>query len=216
MKQLLLLLALALPGLADSTSFALPAAGTSSAYGCTNQSAYTLQYCNAANTTFMNELKVVSSAVPVSGYTQFTQERPLFNFDTAALPDGAVISSATLFLHASSTSVVDSSCSLTGVWFTGNASLPSAVFNGTPNSGTAFTLALSTLAATPSQTLTLSSPGNVNKTGRTMIQVGISCNTGNGDNNATFSQYNAGAGLQPQLTVNYTVGGSRLIMVIEN
>lgn len=141
-------------------------------------------------------------------------------FDTSSLPDGATINSATLKVTPNTGEYYNQQgCSIIGDYHTGNWDTFASFFvrdasTVTPNAIAA--VPFSSLAAGVQYTFTLANVASISKTGQTKIRMHATCPFGDAPaaNGTNFIGFNATETLNI-LTVDYTTGTPRLIVVTE-
>jgi hypothetical protein len=163
-------------------------AGTSSA---SYPGAYGSCYLNATNTGVARNLS--------GGKYQVNQG--LLQWDTSALPDNAMVTSAALTIWSSSVTDTDSR-NLQGEWFNWGATCNAS--DWTPAGGTgAFSLANSTITAGAFNTIALDAVYNVSRTGRTYLRLSQSGGLPTGINRVVFDAFESTKRPGPSLQVCY-------------
>ncbi len=129
-------------------------------------------------------------------------------FNTATLPDTAVVSAAVLKVLNNGTFGDTNNRSLNVEWYTPGVWPPSAASDYTTSVGTtAGSFDLTALTVSAVNSLTLTTPTNVSLSGYTSFRLGISYAGGATPTgfNRFFVESFDGAGQEPQLEVTYTV-----------
>lgn len=141
------------------------------------------------------------------------QYRSILSFNTAALPDNAVIKSAMLKIRYSSIVGTNPFTILGSLWtqikkgsFTNNPNLQLADFNATPSSTTSAGTFTGPVSAWYSATLTAVGRNNLSRTGITQFRLRFATDDNN-NNVADYIRFNSGeaAQNQPELVITYTI-----------
>jgi hypothetical protein len=153
-----------------------------------------------------------SSCPEAYDITGYRENNFLLRFDTSGLPDGAVVSAATLTIYVQDTGDADTR-NLVGEWYDGSNWPIGEADHSASVGSTAINTALSTVTAYSSNVFTLATPNTVSKTAYTGFRLGVSGGEPAGINFVTFnSSDTGGTSSDPFLSVTYTVSetpGSR-------
>lgn len=133
----------------------------------------------------------------------FANDVGLLRFDTSALPDGAVITAATLKLYGFSFKN-DNSRSLIGDYYAWTGS-SSADWTLTAPASPILSAALSSLTAGANNNVALTDFSGISKTSNTSIRLHISGGQPAGENEFLYHTYESSQP-EPQLEVTYTLG----------
>jgi hypothetical protein len=159
-------------------------------------------YANLAfNQCFSTGSTLIGVSRSFTGST-FGVNNGLLQWDTSALPDNAIVSSATLTVWVSTVDNIDAR-SFQGEWFNWGASCGASDWTATPAS-TAFSVPNSSVAANANNSITLAGvAGNINLAGRTYLRLHESGGQPTGLNRVIFAAYDNTTQPGPRLQVCY-------------
>jgi hypothetical protein len=203
---------------ADGTNCKSPAAVCTSNTTCAAQSPYTTcagasaNNAQAASTTptsyanlAFNQCSAAAASVGVSrSFTggTYAVNDGLLQWDTSALPDNAMVSSATLIVRVSTVDNTDAR-SWQGEWFNWGASCAAADWTATAAS-TAFSVPNSAVAINADNSIALTGvAANVSLTGRTYLRLHESGGQPTGLNRVVLASYDSTTQPGPRLQVCY-------------
>lgn len=136
---------------------------------------------------------------------RFTVSAPLIRFDTAAIPDGAVVTSATLKLYVTN-KVNSDGRNLVGEWYSaGNWPIDSADYSLDSTANAFDPLDITVIATNASTDLILKNLTPISTTGYTGLRLHIDGAKPSGGNIVEFAAVDHHSLPEPQLIVNYTV-----------
>lgn len=140
----------------------------------------------------------------------------LVRFNTASLPDTAIITAATLRLRIVGTPANADSLTFGAEYYSaGNWPIDSADYTGTPSSSAHGYTAISSFTPAAYNDFALTSPeGNINKTGYTGFRLHVRATSAPaGDNQFTFRTFDNTTD-KPELVVTYVLGGLFTTVVV--
>lgn len=128
----------------------------------------------------------------------------VMRFDTATLPDDAIISAARLLLFPTQRNFVDE-LEFVAEWYAFDGSISSSDYTGVPNNDAHEGTLLSTITLSVDNEFVLQNLGNINKSGFTGFRLHISEPEPTGHNQLSWSALEHPTNPGPRLAVDYTV-----------
>lgn len=209
---------------ADGTSCKAPMVACANTNACASQAPYTVCAGAAANDGVVNKLN--SGAYPPTTATvvnttftsnsarrtwtgsSYGEQLVAMRWNTAALPDAALVSSATFAFDVTGKSDTDG-LNLTGQWYNWSPAIDASDY-AELNGSSAFAVPIASLPTTVTTTaVPLSDLGSISLTGYTYLRVGVSQRAGDaapsGVNDVSLRMYENTAGAGPVLRVCYVL-----------